>query len=463
MRKFLPLLLSGLILLSGCSIIGGKPKPATTAEPQQTESTEAPVEDQQDPDAEEPEETAKPNQTVQIDYDPTLVPDSDKLGQKIEKSYYYNHLNASQKELYEEIIRSVKAWEAEVTITESSLEDVIRVMNIIMIDDPDAYQLDTTYNYSTSEDTGLVNHLFLRYIMTYDDYMEIEKSYLSVIRGYEEMRDKDTTQIKALEGMIRTISGAIIFEESEKYEAANTISLLAGVNKGYTSNFVIARAMNSLCHHAGIPSLVAISVEGIAKLADLSRVTSLDTENKEISLNYPEFHWFNEICLNNNWYISDVYNQRIFNDVNNLSLGTISLDKPSSFYLITNDERYAGTHTWWITDVTLGELPACQELDFIGAYRSGSFVPMPSEKNPSYDYLVNYVLLFQQKVIEDVVSKKEKSFVLVFENKDLYDIFKDTFRATTKSYDYKGRHVEDYDATELDEYYILYLKDFYAY
>ena len=78
MRKILPLLLSGLILLSGCSIIGGKPKPTATAEPQQTESTEAPVEDQQDPDAEEPEETAKSNQTVQIDYDPTLVPDSDK-------------------------------------------------------------------------------------------------------------------------------------------------------------------------------------------------------------------------------------------------------------------------------------------------------------------------------------------------------------------------------------------------
>ena len=467
MKKLSKYLVIAVLFLSGCFPIPGQSqKPAQES---QEEGTQESTVNQEEETQEEPEETVvlDDSSVVKITYNTDYLEGSEPVGTRIDDSYFSRKLANEELAAYESLVEAVVVWENEVDITDLSFESMYRVMNILICDTPVAYSLEPRYSYSINPETGLVNHIHLNYEITQDEYESILTAINSNIRAYESRRSKGDTEYIVLSDAVRFISQLISLNPSEEF--VRTYELVAGQpqsKKG--TSFASARALNLLLHHAGIDSLVAVSApkENQPDLNIASKIFVTNAETQEVNINFIDFNWFNEVKLNDSWYICDLYNQVLFNNSNNLSLGSTDIKNSSAFLCVTTDERYAAYNTWWFVDKYFGILPSCTSPNFVAAYRNGDFIPMPDVENPSDEYLVNYVALFQKRLIEGIIAngnQNTKNTILVFENKQLYDIYRRTFPNAVKNTDIDGHKIEDYEVAELGEYYILYFSNFYTY
>ena len=474
MKNISKCLLMLSLFLSGCGMLqtGNSNQPeANSSEEQTSENAESTI-DQEDnvapTESPEAEVVLNDSSVVKITYSTDYLESSQPVGARIEDSYFSRKLTGDELAAYESLVASSVVWENEVDINDLSFESMYKVMNILICDTPVAYALEPRYGYSINPETGLINHIHLNYEISQEEYEEILTALNSNIRAYEGRRAKGDTEYTVLGDAINFVSQITPIGDFQE-EFIKTYSLVAG-KVGYkqrSNSFTVARALNLLLHHAGIDSLVAVSAPK-QKQPDLdiaSKIFVVNPEIQEVNINFVDFNWFNEVKLNDEWYICDLYSQLVFNNSNNLSLGSTKIADSTAFLCLTTDERYAGYHTWWFMDEYFGTMPCCTSPIFLAAYRNGDYVPMPDVENPSDEYLINYIALFQKKLIEGVINQTNKSsnVFICFENKELYDIYRRTFPNAIKNTDVDGHKIEDYEVAELGEYYILYFSNFYSY
>lgn len=401
---------------------------------------------------------------VFINYNPGM-PSSDEVLEKISTSYYYLRLNQAEKKVYDEILAGINLWQDTIDITPINRSSFSNIMNIILIDQPDIFQLAPEYYFTTVGENNYVNSVSLVYSTSKEEFDSLSESYQNTVRGFESPRSDKITQIQALNNVLEDVSRSYATTEQQREEIIPAINFIAKTYQGNSvkiTNFDLVRIINTYLHHAGVNSLVAFGDE--KRILD---GTLISYDGNHVTLDIDKFKWFNEVQLNSNWYIVDLASQLVFNETSSLKISASEVsNNPAAIFLATTDRIYSGSHSFWPTNENLGILPNCSSYEFSPVYNSGSFVPSPDEKEPDSEYMAKYIELFQKNHIESILkqnSQNPNDVLLFFENEELFNLYRQTFDAATKKFDVNNKQIEDYVLSPYKQYLILKIEKIYCY
>ena len=484
MRKFLIVLLSVFLLtITGCS-----KKQSTEKKPEEVETVEE-GDELEDPTAETPSSSLNVDQKPTISYDLSNLPSADKVGRRVETSFFSQRLLGNEIKIYEKIIKAAADWQETVSLEGCDEKTLARIMNIVLLDSTSSYNLDYSYSYDMMEGSDrYVSRLYLNYITSKEVYSAALDHINAVIRPYEELIMSETTIDKALDKAIKEVLNIIKTEKNSSSSRAENVldnTVFTALSHAYFSEREVSRETNTeyfglnsletakllnlLLHHSGVNSLVALSDYKPSKNSDLVTVVVEEDGLKTASLNTEDFIWFNEIKINDNWYIINLREEydRLSSNPNNSYVSGIDFTKSDVFYILVTDRIYASNHVFWQTDENLGILPPCDSLDFVYAYRNGDLIPEPNIDNPTPEQLRDYVSLFVEKLVEEVSPKsmaQSPTIVIRFENRDLYNVYNEFFSENVKNFaSLSGRKIEDYEVEYHPEALMIILHDFYSY
>ena len=84
---------------------------------------------------------------------------------------------------YNEIYEAALTFQSEVVLSKKiSPAALMQIMNIIYLDTPELFMLETIYEYDT-ESNGNVHKVYLKYNMTPEDYAAMNEVYMACSRG----------------------------------------------------------------------------------------------------------------------------------------------------------------------------------------------------------------------------------------------------------------------------------------
>lgn len=304
--------LSMSFILSACSLSGGKLnqevktiEPINISEPEIKEQVE--LEQTVEQSAEQSEESEQLEQAEVL---------------KICNPYYYNQLNAKQKETYELILYGLRNYKSEIEFSTTNTEELSLAFRSVLKDNPDIFYVNSC-NYKIIKRN---NKEITKFIPIYEFTKEEKEIAWAEIKGYETEVFKNITSDMSDYEKELIIYNIIALNTEYKIDSEYN-QCMYSVVKGSSVCAGYSRMFQYLCNEAGINCTVCTGI------IDLSP------------------HQWNVVELDGKWYMVDVTN----------AMGALADSKDKISYYYFNVTREQMLRTVSIDNMTL--LPDCNSID----------------------------------------------------------------------------------------------------
>lgn len=436
--KFL-LLLTTTFMLAGC----GKNEETSTningevdvSESSSETSTENPIED-----------------SMPV-YDYKNLPVSNAPSTKEFSSYYRDLLNERDRICYDEIYNAAQGYQDELVLSKAiSPESLKHIMNIIYLDSPELYMLETHYAYDT-DTNGTVYKVYLKYCLTEDKKEEILNAFLnnttmkiSELKAQETQYDLELAIAQTLEPIF--YAEEIEFEDFVGKNPESSI-LTAGIQNSGNS-LAVAKLFNYYCRKAGLNSALIVGeitdtnyAKKIGlKLKDYKPLDEVYTETVDgvhidVDVDYSGFYAWNIVELNDKWYHVDILFYSQFSKFcSELDFQSLAVEN-MRVLLNVDDYTISQSRLFFINEEMLGLIPECNEKVFQTLYRQG-------------DYFLNYndsqIATAINIKLNELVEQKPVEKIYQFGSEETYDLFIKQFDSIVENYnENNGNVIQNYE------------------
>lgn len=444
-KRILTLLLTLVLLLTSLTACGNKQP--------QIINPNGEVDVSEEPDRTPPKEEYMPT----YDYK-NLEPSNTLNGKEIEMSYYASKLSERNMISYNEIYEAAKTFQAEVVLTKKiSPSTLMQIMNIIYLDTPELYMLETIYEYDT-ESNGNVHKVYLKYNMTQESYSVFNERFLkSTITDINSFKRKNTEYAAETE-IIRKLEtknydGDFNSQKEDFYSKDSGSSIFSLVTANRGDHLAFAKLFNYYCRKTGIESAVVIgeltntdyAVEIGLNIGQYKPPTeaiqqTIDGTHVKVNIDYSSFYAWNIIKLNNQWYHVDVLFPQLWTK-SNQELKDLSTSIKTT--LNVDDYTISQSRLFHINEDLLGLIPECNQKTFQYLYREGNYF---------LNYNANQIVIVINSRLDEIIRKKTKLVVYQFDSEEVYDIFMSCFDSVVEAYNENNANViQNYNIIENKE------------
>ena len=397
--------------------------------------------------SEEPNRTPQKEEHMPV-YDYKNLPASNFLeGKEIEISYYASKLNERNMISYNEIYEAALTFQSEVVLSKKiSPAALMQIMNIIYLDTPELFMLETIYEYDT-ESNGNVHKVYLKYNMTPEDYAAMNEVLIQTLvmdisdfKYAETELEAELKIIEDLEGRLYT-NKAFEIEKFHSKDPLNSFFTLVRTQQG--NHLAYAKLFTHFCRKVGIESAVVvgeltntdyakeIGLEiGQYKTPEQAIQQTVEGTHVKGNIDYSNFYAWNIIKLNESWYHVDTLFPRLWletkEDLRNLDI------KFARTTLNVDDYTISQSRLFHINEDLLGLIPECNNKIFQSLYREGRYF---------LNYNANQMVIAINDRLDELVEFKYETILYQFGSEDTYDIFISTIDSTIKTYNENNSNV----------------------
>lgn len=392
-------------------------------------------------------------------YDYKNLPESNPLAEEEFSSYYARQLNEQSQIIYDEIYNAANEYQSEVALSKVIAVDTLKnIMNIIYLDTPELYMLDTKYSYDVNE-SGFVEKVYLYYAFTKETYESVHTSLLKTLTYNVSGLKKSDSQLDAEESIIsRADSVQYTTEpfESKNFTGSNPqdsfYSVCTSNPKG--SSLAIAKLVNYYCRKSGIDSAIVIgeiTTTDFANNIGLNLKPYTGTNNMltetvngshvDVVADYSGFYAWNIIELNDEWYHLDTIFPRLWKSSES-TLKSIDVESMRTTGNV-NDYTISQSRLFYVNEDVLGLIPECTGKNFQFLYRSGNYI---------LDYNSNQIVIAITQKLDDLIKNKSTIKLYQFGSEDTYNLFVNNFDKTVNTYNQNnGNAIQNYRILENKE------------
>lgn len=375
---------------------------------------------------------ANKEDTVLPTYDINAIEQSIKpVSFNIGTSYFASQLDTRNGIVYTDIRNAYSEFKPEVILSKTvTEEELFKIMSIMYIDDPEMFQMKTTYDYylDTNGYVYKVNLYYSTTPITYtSDLDRINNSLLGLYSDvYSAYKDPTTAYeyevvnkiIKLIEEIqintsdTKILSVANYTEKSRGWSAQSLSKYLTLCMRyfGIDTATLIGRYTNeTYTKDLTLPS--NYDFDSYADVAEKYTKTSDEngTTKYSVSYDYNDYAFWNIIKINDNWYHFDysLTNYLFWNnpDFKRTELGLLEF---------VPDYTISESRLFYYSDNLLGAVPLCTSNQFQYSYRNSFYLLHHSEEQ---------MLTYLTQIVDVLPSRNTERMVYQFVDEETYNYF----------------------------------------
>ena len=384
-------------------------------------------------------------------YDYKNLPASNELsGKEIETSYYARELSDRNKGCYDEIYNAALTFQTEVVLSSShvvSPESLKKIMNIIYLDTPELYMLETEYSYDL-DSSGNVSKIYLKYVISQSDYEELNKTIVQTLTDTTSQFKYAETEYDAELSIVETIESVFYvtkMENPDYFSGKNpTSSFFTIIRTTSGDHLAFAKAFSYYCKKIGIDSAVVV---GELTNTDYAKEIGInigqyqgtggafkettDGTHVDVNIDYSTFYAWNIIKLNDKWYHVDVLFPKQWKEAHSEETQNIAADKLRTT-LNVDDYTISQSRLFYVNEDILGLIPECNSKIFQSSYRNGNYF---------LNYTAGQINVPITQKIDELVENKLTTILYQFGSEETYDIFMKKFDQIIEGYNENNEDV----------------------
>ena len=397
-------------------------------------------------------------------YDYKNLPKSNALSKEDYNSFYAEQLTTNMKITYDEIYNAAKEFLAETVLSKPvSPENLQKIMNIIYLDTPELFMLETDYSYDTDAN-GNVSKIYLKYIIEPEYREQIMKQAVSdSSRIVSSLRNEDNeleVEMKLLKQMEQSRYSSKNIQEgftSEHYKDSFYAML-----RGTGSDIARAKYFSYFCRKAGINATIMVGEltstnlfvgttyekPAFKNVEDII-VKMVDGSHVDVSCDYSGLYAWNIIQLNEKWYNVDTMLTSVLKEKDPYFADVDS----ESIRLLVNVDDYiiSQSRIFYMNEDLLGLTPQCNDKNFQFKYREGKFI---------LNYNTSQMPIIISKKLDELISKKSKSVIYQFGTEESFDLFVSIFDKSVEIYNKNnGNAIQNYAIEPHRDFLTVVIKD----
>lgn len=339
---------------------------------------------------------------------------------QIKGSYYKEQLSARPRRAFDSIYSAANnrietvEFETSQLITPSELKNV---MNILFLDCPEVFWLDSSYSYEVNED-GYVRKVQIYYNMSEEDVTKYQDSNaLEKPRKMDYVKKNDWESIKSVIQDIMSKSqnyqSVLITNDGYDYNCMHPFTY-SGKNSIGNSKLVAywLRQYGIDCTVA-VGELVSddMTNKGYEMVTDYFRFCeeSQDGGVYHVRFNYSTYWMWNIVKIDDKWYAVDVTYSKLIASESDARTGN-----PTLYLYFVPDRTIAQTRLFYMNEEILGQAPACNDVNYMETYRNGQFILSHTETQ---------ALMRLKQIISEIVSNNSTKVMYQFEDEQTFNYF----------------------------------------
>lgn len=335
-------------------------------------------------------------------------------------SYYKEQLSARPRRAFDAIYAAANnrietvEFEASQLITPSELKNI---MNILFLDCPEIFWLDSSYSYEVNED-GYARKVQIYYNMSEEDVAKYQdQNATEKPRKMDYVKNDDWYSIKMVIQDImsknQSYQSVILTNDGYNFDCMHPF-VYSGKNSIGNSKLVAywLRQYGIECTVA-LGELVSdeMTNKGYEMVTDYLRFCeeSQDGGTFHVKFNYSAYWMWNIVKIDDKWYAIDTTYSQLISDESKARIG-----KPSSYLYFVPDRTIAQTRLFYMNEEILGQAPACNDVNYMETYRSGQFILPHTETQ---------ALMRLKQIISEIVSTNATKVMYQFEDEQTFNYF----------------------------------------
>lgn len=401
------------------------------------------------------------NKTVSLPYyDITSLPlpQDYKENEKFEakSSYYKNALSSRTKQCYDEIYNASSLMDSEVALSKSvTPAELENVMNIIYLDTPELFMLDTSYGYHANSD-GYIEKVYLNYAMSQEEVEEYNLDIASLKPRVLEMRNKNDYQ--TVTSVITFLFDTFNYEQVSLnkdgiYDYSPESLVLSGVKNGRCNSLGVSKKLSYWLRQCGINTTLSsgeliISSDKfespmVLEYMPYKSETVDESGIYHVDLNYPTYWFWNMVEIDGNWYNLDYTYSRLLN------VADKEIDVQSLYFV--PDIVLSQTRLSYKNEDLLGISPSCTDNQYQKSYRNGKYMLTHTD--------VQMTMRLEQEIAQ-IDQTNARSAYYQFQDEQTFNYFLDKFEAQVSYYnDTYGDPIGSYNLVACRDALVIYINE----
>ena len=372
----------------------------------------------------------------------TLDDGKDDKGIKVDViySYYARALPKRSQIAYREILSAALNRRNTVNLTKSvSKSELEKIMNIMFLDTPEAFMLDTKYQYNI-DSVGNVSSVNLYYSMSPETQALYYDEYTTQINVYAEQIRTSENTVEAVKSLAANIEirpdyslNPESFEDagvSVKFKSLKNQPLFLMRSAGLSPNLIgIYKSYVAILREAGIDAAIMVGqltnpehyTGDLEYLGYNKDYIKEDVEGSKVTVtcDYSRLYAWIKVCINKKWYNVDTYFPALDKSVNkNESIKNIYKENSRDLLFLVDDYLIAQSRIFYMNDELLGQSDPATGRTFQKYYRKGLYVPDQTE-----DKIANFI----DSVVERMPENKGEPIIYQFGSRDNFSTFVDKY------------------------------------
>jgi hypothetical protein len=385
--------------------------------------------DTSDTDSEEEEETNislpyydSSNLKTPETYDTSVIPET-------KTSYYKAQLSTRQTRAFDAIYNTAENYRTNVVFESSQYvtpSELNNIMNIIYLDCPEIFYLDTAYEYMTNMD-GYVTNVYLSYSMSEESVQSMKTKLANDKPEILSMRKNNNNEYKLIKEVVESVGNDGFKQVSLKSDGSYNKSCMNPFSNSELNSIGKSKQIIYKLRMLGIDCAIVLGEPVSTELPDdIELVTDYMKFKEEsttedglysVTMNYSVYWGWVVAKIDDEWYNIDVTYSYLIKSNNNLI--------PEKMLYFVPDRVLSQTRLFYMNEDILGISPSCTDNQYEYAYRNGYYVLSHTETQ---------ALLRLKQDIAEIDQQNKQSKTWTFEDEETFNYFLDNIDEQIESY-----------------------------